>query len=136
MVQFDSPRSLRYAHNTVPELTFEDSELAPQTNDYRAYPLILRPTPPGVRYPLLGRVQGRVTPAQTQYVTLINPGVDTLGTYANVVGAFTFLNVPSGTYTLTVQSPDTNVYPDFVRSDVAVTAGDLTDVGLLELERT
>ena len=84
--------------------------------------------------PTTARIQGVVRPALGQYVTAIHPGIDTFGTFTGVTGAFTFLNVPPASYTITVVSPDVALYSDFVRTGVATTAGELTDLGVLNVD--
>ena len=95
---------------------------------------VLRATLCEVDAPAGARIVGRVTPAERQYVFAYAPQGDTIGSFADGLGAFALLEVPAGVYTVEVAAPDSAAYADRVIEGVKVRAGEATDLGLIELE--
>ena len=95
---------------------------------------VLRATLREVDAPAGARIVGRLTPAERQYVFAHAPLGDTIGSIADSLGAFALLDVPAGTYTVEVVAPEGAAYGDRVIEGVAVSAGEVEDLGLIELE--
>ena len=81
-----------------------------------------------------GQITGQVTPADQQYVIAYPAGGDTLGTYVGTEGFFTFREVPVGSYTIEVWPNDMDMQKLVTVDNVAVTAGEVTDLGVITLE--
>ncbi len=82
-----------------------------------------------------GGITGILSPAEGQYVFAYQTPGDTLGTYANETGAFSFVSIPAGSYTVEITPPtDSSGYSQQVLTDVIVTDGNLTDLGIIDLQ--
>ena len=81
-----------------------------------------------------GSIRGTVLPADVQSLITAYNSTDTLSTYTNGEGFFLLRGVPEGTYNLLIAPDPDSALPDEELTDVAVTLGEVTDIGAVDLE--
>lgn len=118
LLDFDAGRSVVEAGNS---------------GQYNLKPVI-RATLSEVDDPQTARIEGRVDPAGRQYVFAYPATGDTIGTYADSLGAFALVEVPAGLYTVEVAASDSSGHGGATVTDVLVVQGQTTDVGRIALE--
>lgn len=78
-----------------------------------------------------GSISGTVSPASAEAFAFA--GLDTIAyTHSNVSGYFKLIGLPEGSYLVQIV-PDDDTYADTTFTDVAVLAGQTTDLGIIEL---
>ena len=80
------------------------------------------------------RLLGTLNPAAHHFVQVILPGVDTLATYTDVLGNFSFNNLTPGIHTLIVEAPPGAPYPDYRTENVEIREGATTDLNVINLQ--
>jgi hypothetical protein len=80
-----------------------------------------------------GSISGTVDPKSIEALALANP--DTVAhTHSDTAGYFKLVALPEGSYSVRIV-PDDVTYADTIFSDVAVTAGQTTNLGTIELRK-
>lgn len=95
---------------------------------------VIRATLSEIDDPENARITGVLAPGERQYVFAYQTGGDTLGTYADTLGAFAIVDVPAGIYTVEVAPTDSATAPLAQVTDVLVVQGEVTDVGTIQLD--
>ena len=117
LLDFDAGRSVVRAGNS---------------GNYNLKPVI-RATLRELDDPLTARITGTLDPAEQQYVFAYQTTGDTIGSFADTTGAFQLTSVPAGQYTVEIVPPDSADYAVTVITDVLVVAGQVTDLGTVNL---
>ena len=76
---------------------------------------------------------GTLNPAARHFVQVVLPGVDTLATYSDALGNFTFNGLTPGTHTLTVEAPPGAPYRDYRTENVEIREEATTDLNVINL---
>ncbi len=79
-----------------------------------------------------GRISGQVIPTDADAAIWTLAGADTVTTFPDPEGYFSLMALPEGTYDVHVD-PDNAAYNDTVVTNVDVTAGNNTDIGVIDL---
>lgn len=61
-------------------------------------------------------------------------GDETISTFADESGVFVLNGVPAGTYDVLITPDPTSGYAEAIVEDVEVINGEITDIGIVELE--
>ncbi len=79
-----------------------------------------------------GRISGQVLPVDADAAVWTLAGSDTVTTYPDPEGFFSLMVLPAGTYDVHVH-PDNIAYTDTIITNVNVTAGNNTEIGVIDL---
>ncbi len=79
-----------------------------------------------------GRISGQVIPVDADATVWALAGTDTVTTFPDPEGFFSLMALPAGTYDVHVH-PDNSAYSDKVVAGVDVTAGNNTNIGVIDL---
>ena len=117
LLDFDAGRSIVEAGNS---------------GKYNLKPVI-RATLREVDDPVSARIEGILAPAERQYVFAYAEAGDTVGTYADSLGAFALVDLAAGLYTLEV-SPGDSVGSAFRQEGILVVQGQTVDLGTIAVD--
>ena len=79
-----------------------------------------------------GRISGQVIPTDADATVWTLAGADTVTTFPDSEGFFSLMALPEGTYDVHVD-PNNIAYSDTVVTNVDVSAGNITDIGVIDL---
>jgi hypothetical protein len=79
-----------------------------------------------------GIISGQLLPLDADANIWTVAGTDTVSTFANIGGFFSLMMLPAGTYDVHIE-PNNVAYSDTVVTNVEVTAGNNTDIGIITL---
>jgi hypothetical protein len=92
----------------------------------------LKPVIRAVATATTGNIAGAVLPKSTMPTVWAYAGLDTFSTVADTSGGFKLLYLSPATYSVVIASKDT-LYRDTTRTNIAVTAGNTTNIGTITL---